>query len=115
MGFWDRVKAEVKSQNTTQDWVAKKAGVSFNTLRGWITKNRLPDAEESVSIANSLNTTVEFLVSGTDSTDPWLREHRQIIEDLKVLTSESLAEKEAMIHAAAEIRRRELGKDSISG
>jgi len=62
--FWENVKKEIKSQNTTHDWVAKNAGISFNTFQGWISKGIYPRVNEAVRIAVSLNTSVEYLVSG---------------------------------------------------
>jgi transcriptional regulator with XRE-family HTH domain len=114
MEFWDRVKVEIRRQNTTQDWVAGKAGIIVGSFRGWIAKDRLPDASQAHAIAGALGVTVEYLVTGTDSTDPWLREHRQVLEDLKILAPEILVLMEAQIHAAAELRRVELGKASAS-
>ena len=60
--FWENVKKEIKLQNTTQEWVAKNAGISFNTFQGWISKGVFPRVNEAVRIAVSLNTTVEYLV-----------------------------------------------------
>ena len=63
--FWENVKKEIKLQNTTQEWVAKKAGISFNTFQGWISKTIYPRVNEAVRIAAALNTSVEYLVRGT--------------------------------------------------
>ena len=114
MEFWDRVKAEIRRQNTTQDWVAGKAGIIIGSFRGWIAKDRFPNASEAAAIAAVLGVTVEYLVTGTDSTDPWLREHRQVIEDLRTLPPDKLEEEEAALHAKAEIIRGRLGKSSHS-
>jgi len=62
--FWENVKKEIKSQNTTQEWVAKNSGISFNTFQGWISKNIFPRVNEAIRISVSLNTSVEFLVNG---------------------------------------------------
>jgi len=62
--FWENVKKEIKSQNTTQEWVAKNSGISFNTFQGWISKGIFPRVNEAIRIAVSLNTSVEFLVKG---------------------------------------------------
>jgi transcriptional regulator with XRE-family HTH domain len=115
MGFWDRVKSEIKSQNTTQEWVATKAGQKLRTFQGWISREIMPNADQAQAIASALGVTVEYLVTGTDSTDPWMREHFHLIEDLKTLTTEALEDQEAAIHAIAERRRRELGKSQASG
>jgi transcriptional regulator with XRE-family HTH domain len=63
--FWKNVKSEIKRQNTTQEWVAKKAEISFNTFQGWISKSIYPRVNEAIHIAIVLNTSVEYLVSGT--------------------------------------------------
>ena len=62
--FWENVKREIKSQNTTQEWVAKNSSISFNTFQGWIAKSIFPRVNEAMRIAVSLNTSVEFLVYG---------------------------------------------------
>jgi transcriptional regulator with XRE-family HTH domain len=62
--FWENVKKEIKSQNTTQEWVAKSSDISFNTFQGWISKGIYPRVNEAIRIAVSLNTSVEYLVSG---------------------------------------------------
>ena len=63
--FWENVKNEIKSQNTTQEWVAEHSGISFNTFQGWISKGIYPRVNEAIRIAVSLNTSVEYLVSGS--------------------------------------------------
>ena len=72
--FWENVKREIKSQNTTQEWVAKNSGISFNTFQGWISKGIFPRVNEATRIAVSLNTSVEFLVTGA------VRDNRKQIE-----------------------------------
>ena len=63
--FWKNVKKEIKSQNTTHEWVAKNSGISFNTFQGWISKNVYPRVNEAIRIAASLNTSVEYLAGGS--------------------------------------------------
>ena len=62
--FWENVKKEIKSQNTTYEWVAKNSGISFNTFQGWVSKGIFPRVNEAIRIAVSLNTSVEYLVTG---------------------------------------------------
>ena len=40
----------------TQKELAEKIKISYNTLQSWITKDRLPDAEQALRIARELNT-----------------------------------------------------------
>ena len=65
MHFWDNVKTKIQTQNTTQEWVATKANISLATFQGWISRKRLPHVDQAVAIATALNTTVEYLVTGT--------------------------------------------------
>ena len=90
--FWENVKKEIKLQNTTQEWVAKNAGISFNTFQGWISKGIFPRVNEAILIAVSLNTTVEYLVSNSVQNNKKpigiicqhlskIQEHLEIIEE----------------------------------
>ncbi|GHV83027.1 hypothetical protein AGMMS50212_03670 [Spirochaetia bacterium] len=63
--FWNNIKQEIKRQNTTHEWVAKRAGISFNTFQGWISKDIFPRVNEAVRIADALGTSVEYLVRGS--------------------------------------------------
>lgn len=67
LDFWLRVKQKLDFQDFTQRELAQKIGESYNTLQSWINRDRLPNAEQAVKIANTLNTSVEFLVTGTVS------------------------------------------------
>ncbi|WP_041866103.1 helix-turn-helix domain-containing protein [Sediminispirochaeta smaragdinae] len=75
MDFIDRVKEELRNQKKTQEWLAWKAGISYNTLKGWTAKGRLPNVEQATAIAKALNTTVEYLVTGEEA-DSWQPPHR---------------------------------------
>lgn len=67
MIFWNNVNSLIKAQKLTQDCICSETGISLNTLRGWISKDVLPRADEAVRIAKALNTTVEYLVTGRQS------------------------------------------------
>jgi phage repressor protein C with HTH and peptisase S24 domain len=58
---WEPVKQAIKAQNTTQEWVAEKAGVPFNTFRGWITKGIEPRLGDAFRIADTLGVSLEIL------------------------------------------------------
>lgn len=64
LDFWLRVKDKLDYQDITQRDLAEKINESYNTLQSWINRNRLPNAEQAVKIADVLNTSVEFLVTG---------------------------------------------------
>jgi transcriptional regulator with XRE-family HTH domain len=63
--FWSNVNREIKQQNITQEWLAKKAGINFGTFQGWIAKGIFPRLNEALRIAAVLKVSVEYLTSGT--------------------------------------------------
>jgi hypothetical protein len=93
--FWENVQKEIRRQNTTQEWVAKKAEISFGTFQGWIAKGIFPRANEAVRIAATLDTSVEFLVSGA------VRDNKETIAKI----SQDLTEARAHLAAVSEALR----------
>lgn len=65
--FWRNVNKLIKSQNTTQEAIAKTCAINFGTFKNRSSKKIVPDAIEAYKIAQALNTTVEYLVTGEDS------------------------------------------------
>ena len=64
LDFWTRVKDILDFNTISQKELAGKINESYNTLQSWINRDRLPNAEQAVKIADALNTSVEFLVTG---------------------------------------------------
>jgi len=61
-----RLKNEIRAKNTTQEWVAGKINVPFGTFRKWMTRKTYPNIKEGVEIAKLLETSAEYLVTGTE-------------------------------------------------
>lgn len=80
--FWDRVNFFVKKQKTTQEYLAKKAGIKYQTLRNWVSRGIYPQAPEAERIARILGTSVEFLVTGKDRSAPEFKEDELKIIDI---------------------------------
>jgi transcriptional regulator with XRE-family HTH domain len=59
-----RLKNEIKTKNTTQEWISGKIGVPLSTFRKWMTRKTYPDIREGVEIAKLLDTSAEYLVTG---------------------------------------------------
>lgn len=55
------------SHGLKDGWVAKEAGITPSTFSDWKKGKSAPNAEKLVAIAKVLNTTVEYLVTGTES------------------------------------------------
>jgi transcriptional regulator with XRE-family HTH domain len=66
--FWERVKKLIKENSTTQEWLASQCDVSLGMVKSWIFNKRLPDAAQAARIASALDTSVEYLVTGEDTT-----------------------------------------------
>ena len=64
--FWGMVKKEVERQNTSFEWLYRKTQISKGTFSSWKNRNTIPRADEAFLIANSLNVSVEYLLTGTD-------------------------------------------------
>lgn len=67
--FWKRVNELIKAHGTKQEVVAQQCKVPYQTFKGWISRDRLPDAVQTCAIANTLHTTVEYLVTGENPKD----------------------------------------------
>ncbi len=73
LDFWRNVKEELDYNLITQKTLATSIGVSYNTLQSWITKDRLPNVEQSLKIAQKLNTSVEYLVTGKNEEKNYIK------------------------------------------
>lgn len=62
--FWKRVKELMATQNVLQKDMADAVGISIGSFKNWLCRDILPNCEQSVRIAQKLNTTVEYLVTG---------------------------------------------------
>ena len=73
VNFWNRVKQLIKSNNTTQRGLSETIGLGARALEIKIGRKSAPDVFEAYKIAQALNTTVEYLVTGED-TSPYKQE-----------------------------------------
>lgn len=67
--FWDRVNYLIKQSGFTQASLSLKCGMNQRRLQNLSSGNRLPDCFEAVAMANALDTTVEYLVTGKMSAE----------------------------------------------
>ena len=85
--FLARVRDEMNYQNLTQKELSEKTGISINTIRGWFSKNLTPDVVSAVKVAQVLNVSVEYLVTGENPVDNSQALRDKIQEAVRVLTS----------------------------
>lgn len=81
--FWTNTNQLLKQHHTTQDVMCSEINISINTLRGWVSKNVLPRADEAVKIAKFLDTSVEYLVTG-NTNSPAEKELKELKQTIKL-------------------------------
>jgi hypothetical protein len=86
MDFWTRLKERIREKNTTQEWIAGKIGVPFGTFRKWLVRKTYPDLKEGLEIAALLDTSAEYLVTGSGP-DILSGEEQKLIRDYRNLAS----------------------------
>lgn len=82
--FLENLKNELTKNQITQKELAEKINISVNTVRGWFSKDLTPDVFTALKIAQALNTTVEYLVTGKDS-DTYRQKYEKLVSDIKNL------------------------------
>lgn len=110
--FRDNLKDFIEYKGLRTKELAAKTGINKRTIDSYLdTRAVIPNAEIAVKLAQALDTTVEFLVTGADSANQEqkiytdfeiYRKYKNIALELDSLPPELLKPIEAMIHAAAE-------------
>lgn len=68
MGFKENLRDEISYQGLMIKEVAQKAGIKPGSLSNYLKENSsIPSADVAVKIANALNVSVEYLVTGKES------------------------------------------------
>ena len=65
--FYERIKQIAKTQNKNVRAVVEECGINYDSYNSYKRYGNLPRADEAVRIAEALNTTVEYLVTGNQS------------------------------------------------
>ena len=65
--FWKNVSQLLKNKKISQESLCDRIGISVWTLRGAISKHTLPRVDVAQAIAEALDSSVEFLLKGTES------------------------------------------------
>lgn len=68
MTFAENLREVIKITDMTTKELADKTGINENTISSYLkTNGSIPTADKAVKIAEALNTTVEFLVTGFET------------------------------------------------
>lgn len=82
MDFYENVKQLVKTNNLTLRSFIESLGINYDSYNSCKKYNNLPRADEAVKIAQALNTTVEYLVTG--NTPDLSSETKSLINELEM-------------------------------
>ena len=97
--FWGRAKPLIKTHNMTQKQFADFLGIPYETFKGWLRFDRVPDLSTAYSIAYALGVTLDYLFSGKDrdiaAKRLWEIEARKAADRILVLTKK--IEKEMLL------------------
>jgi transcriptional regulator with XRE-family HTH domain len=63
---YDRIKDLCKEKGVTQTEMCNACGMNIQSHRGRITRNIAPDVFDTVKIAQFLNVSVEYLITGKE-------------------------------------------------
>lgn len=107
MGFWDNVLIELDYLGMTNKSLAEKCGFDSSNIGRGIKLNSAPSVETAVKIAKVLNVSVEYLVTGTNSSSEnipnandlqLLHKYSSVIKDLDFLPDNVQKPVISMIH-----------------
>lgn len=97
--FWNNVKEELDYKDMSQKELSASTDISYNTLQSWITKDRLPDAQDAVKIARALNVSVEKLVTGKEDISKDLNDEiNALLHDVRHLSTDDFKIARTLIH-----------------
>ena len=68
--FWVRVEGLRKTVSLTRKELSARIAVSSKTVDNWVARDIIPSGDKCLSIAGVLNTTVEYLFTGTELSLP---------------------------------------------
>ena len=110
MSFKETLREEISYQGITLKELADKSNVSKRTIESYVdARGRIPTAENAVKIANALNVTVEYLVTGIDSNSNEKLKNNSLQKTIKEMLSipdELLNPIKTIIHNTAELSKK---------
>lgn len=90
--FWDRIRILIKKSPYTQNTLSEAIGLNAKSLSVMMAKGNVPGTFQSYKIAKLLNTSVEYLVTGKEtSLLPELSKYKSLTADHKKMIIEIIS------------------------
>jgi len=103
--FWGRVKSVASERGVTQRELSRQSTGIDAAIANWSTKHRWPDPPALARMADMLNVTMEYLITGKESRSlPVAKAVRPLLSDLNALTPGQLDVVAVQIRALANSR-----------
>jgi transcriptional regulator with XRE-family HTH domain len=100
--FWQRVRNEVDSQNTSFEWLYQKSKIAKGTFSSWRNRNSYPRADAAFRIAQALGVSLEYLMTGLDKAPEKVHpDIREIFETIAVVDEPDLKSVKALVKTMA--------------
>lgn len=89
MDFVDRIDEKLKEKNLKRQAMYDDLQLNHSAITAWKKRNTIPAADICLKIANYLNVSVEWLITGKEKTAPqYTQEEEKIVRQYKDLTPE---------------------------
>jgi phage repressor protein C with HTH and peptisase S24 domain len=66
MSFWSRFEEALSENKITASELSRNIGIASSVIYAWKMRDSIPRADVAVKVAEQLNTTVEYLINGTN-------------------------------------------------
>ena len=88
----ERIESQRKKLNISQKELCQKCNIIDTTYSSWKNRNRLPSLDDIVILSHTLNTSLEWLITGTEtisnSTSNLLADEQQLLQHYNKCTQE---------------------------
>ena len=82
--FWDRLNKLLKEQEKSQYSLAEECEIPLGTFNKWKKKGIYPKTDKVLKIAEVLNVSVEFLLTGDETIEPAVKSLQKYPELKKI-------------------------------
>lgn len=101
MNFIDRLELVLKQKNITKTELANKLNIRWPTLSEWAKNGSIPAADIALKIADYLNVSLEWLITGKEKENTITMEQKELLELCAKLTPEQSATIKTVIETMA--------------